>query len=278
MKNSEDENSLAKKILGVLSVLIVISMTIVAFTQNDTKKVDKTVNVTANKTTKASQSTGTSDTKQQEKKDESSKETAKDLPDVKSSDSDLKLVNSDHPVETDQVPLKSLDNGYLVADEVYQPYVDLAAAAQKDGIDLTVVSAYRSIEAQQQVYDQSIASDMSKGLSEEEAKKKTLEYVTVPGTSEHHTGYAIDVIDQPWYAAGNGLEEPFGDTEAGQWLATHAADYGFVIRYLKGKEEITKINYEPWHLRYVGIKNAEYMMKNNLVLEEYLDLLNKAGK
>ena len=102
-----------------------------------------------------------------------------------------------------------------------------------------------------------------------------MKYLTVPGLSEHHTGLALDVLSIDWYNQGNSLEESFGEMDAGKWLAKNAAQFGFIIRYEKGKEAITGINYEPWHIRYVGIENAEYMYDNQLVLEEYIDQLKK---
>jgi D-alanyl-D-alanine carboxypeptidase len=102
-----------------------------------------------------------------------------------------------------------------------------------------------------------------------------MKYLTKPGLSEHHTGLALDVLDTEWYNQGNMLDEAFGETEAGKWLAENVCHYGFVIRYEKGKEKITGINYEPWHIRYVGKENAEYMYQNKLVLEEYIDQLKK---
>ncbi|MGV2685696.1 D-alanyl-D-alanine carboxypeptidase family protein, partial [Clostridium perfringens] len=93
----------------------------------------------------------------------------------------------------------------------------------------------------------------------------------VPGTSEHQTGLTIDVSSP---SAGNALEETFGHTAEGQWLAQHASEFGFIIRYPEGAENITGYVYEPWHIRYVGKDLAPDIADSGMTLEEYLDEAN----
>ncbi|HET7615667.1 MAG TPA: M15 family metallopeptidase, partial [Bacillales bacterium] len=88
-----------------------------------------------------------------------------------------------------------------------------------------------------------------------------------PGQSEHQTGLSMDISTPE---IGVDLDQNFGETKAGKWVAAHAADFGFILRYPKGKEDITGYEYEPWHLRYVGKKPAKTIMENHLTLEEYL--------
>ena len=80
-------------------------------------------------------------------------------------------------------------------------------------------------------------------------------------------------MDQDWYQNHTGelLNEGFGDTEGGKWLQAHAREYGFIIRYPKGKHAITQIDYEPWHLRYVGVEVATYIEEQELTFEEFLE-------
>lgn len=208
----------------------------------------------------------------------SSTDETNNLPNVSTKDWDLVLVNYDHPY-TEVPKLATLDNGYLVDERILSDYESMKNAAAANGVYLTVISAYRSVEDQTTVYNQDIAEKMATGLNEKDAKKETEKYVTRPTTSEHHTGLAMDILDEEWYnQSGGGLTGSFGDTPGGIWIAEHCTDYGFVVRYPEGKEDITHINYEPWHLRYVGQENAKYMTENNLVLEEYIELLQKAGK
>ncbi len=116
----------------------------------------------------------------------------------------------------------------------------LFAAAQKDGVKLYGVSAYRSYATQKALFNNYVRT---------QGQQHALQYSAQPGTSEHQTGLAIDVSSP---SVNFGLEESFGQTPEANWLAEHAPAYGFIIRYPKGKESVTGYNYEPWHVRYVA--------------------------
>ncbi|WNR43408.1 M15 family metallopeptidase [Paenibacillus roseipurpureus] len=133
----------------------------------------------------------------------------------------------------------------------------LFAGASKDGIQLAGVSAYRSYATQKAVFQSYVKKD-----GEEKAKT----YSAVPGTSEHETGLAIDVTGSNGKCA---AEDCFGGTKEALWLEKHAAEYGFIVRYPQGKAAITGYQYEPWHLRYVGLDVAKEIQSKNLTLEEY---------
>ncbi|WP_409344512.1 D-alanyl-D-alanine carboxypeptidase family protein [Paenibacillus sp. MBLB4367] len=135
----------------------------------------------------------------------------------------------------------------------------LVAGAGKDGISLAGVSAYRSHATQKALFDSYVKKD-----GEEKAKT----YSAVPGTSEHETGLAIDVSGSDGKCA---AQDCFGGTKEAAWLAKHAHEYGFIIRYPKGKEAITGYQYEPWHIRYVGTKIAKEIADKGSTLEEYLN-------
>lgn len=132
-------------------------------------------------------------------------------------------------------------------------------AAENDSILLAGVSAYRSHSTQITLFDRYVKRD---GL----VKART--YSAVPGTSEHETGLAIDVSGSEGKCA---AADCFADTKEAIWLEEHAHEYGFIIRYLKGKEEITGYQYEPWHLRYVGKELAAELAESGETLEEYFD-------
>jgi len=138
----------------------------------------------------------------------------------------------------------------------------LFAGAEEDGIELRAVSGYRSYKRQKSIYENNVRT---KG--EEYASRVS----AVPGTSEHQTGLTIDVSSP---SVNNELEEKFGDSAEGKWLAEHAPEYGFVIRYLKDREDITGYVYEPWHIRYIGVDLAQDVAKSGLTLEEYFDEAN----
>ena len=95
-------------------------------------------------------------------------------------------------------------------------------------------------------------------------------WVAYPGSSDHQTGLGVDILNYAWTQK-SGMNAEFAKTPEAQWMAAHCHEYGFVIRYLADKEEITGINYEPWHLRYVGTECAAYMKENNLCLEEFTE-------
>lgn len=204
----------------------------------------------------------------------------KDFPDVKTTDWQLVLVNdkSENKFDDSSVPLVSLDSGFQVRKGVETAYNELAAAASKAGYPLIVISSYRSVATQKAVQAEDIQKYKNQGMTDAQAKAASAKYVAEPGHSEHNTGLALDVIDQSWNQANGGLVAAFGETAGGKWLAAHAPEYGFVIRYPKNKEKITMIDYESWHIRYVGKASAEYMAQHQLVLEEYLALVKKYQK
>ncbi len=139
--------------------------------------------------------------------------------------------------------------------------------AAKKKIEIVGVSGYRSYARQKAVFEQS-----AKDHGKEHADK----YCAIPGSSEHQTGLAIDVSSPEVF---NALEPRFAATKAGKWVDKNCYKYGFVIRYPKGKQKITGYNYEPWHLRYVGLETAKYLYKNNLTLEEFYNVsMNKENK
>lgn len=136
---------------------------------------------------------------------------------------------------------------------------ELFAAANNDKIDLKAVSGYRSYNRQKTLFD-----NYTNNYGLEEANR----FSARPGQSEHQTGLAMDVSSA---SVKYGLEQSYGDTKEGKWLAQHAAEYGFIIRYPQDKEDITGYMYEPWHLRYVGKDLAKEIADSNLTLEEYFN-------
>lgn len=153
----------------------------------------------------------------------------------------------------------------LMRAEAAKALEQLFAAAAAEQIELAGVSGYRSYARQQEIFNWNA---QQQGL--EEANKTS----AIPGQSEHQTGLAMDVSSP---SVGYALVEEFGETKEGKWLAEHAPRYGFIIRYPKGKEAITGYSYEPWHLRYVGVKAAQEISEAGLTLEEYLGLAGNEG-
>ncbi len=135
---------------------------------------------------------------------------------------------------------------------------ELFMAAENEEIYLYAVSGFRSYNLQQSVYKGHVGR-----LGQAEANRISAK----PGHSEHQTGLAMDVTSE---SVNFSLLKSFGDTMEGKWVAENAHKYGFIIRYEKGKENITGYSYEPWHLRYVGIDASWNIFENNLTLETYL--------
>ena len=190
------------------------------------------------------------------------------------------LVNKEHPVDEDFVPadlvlltdvldsslvrVKYKDTqAVLFAAEALE---DMLEAAKADGIrNWQVSTAYRSIPAQEKLLDQKIRSYMKQhsGWSRAKARNAALRTVAEPGCSEHHLGLAFD-INVPNTSA-------FKGTKQCKWLHEHCWEYGFIVRYQEGKEDITGFTAEEWHIRYVGVEHSLYMRDHGLCLEEYIE-------
>lgn len=141
--------------------------------------------------------------------------------------------------------------------------------AGKAGYPMYLVSTYRTIAYQKGLYDRKVKSYINAGYSKEAAEAEAAKWVAIPGTSEHNLGLSADIVSSTWYNNNNDLTQEFENTEHFKWLIENSKKYGFILRYPKGKEAVTEIQYEPWHYRYVGEEVATYIMDNNLTLEEY---------
>lgn len=180
----------------------------------------------------------------------------------------LMLINKNSGINENYIPpdLVIPNVKFRVADDMCREMrLDAANAlenmfndAKEDGINLIAISGYRSYDYQKVVYDRSVAT---------EGQEYTNNYVAIPGTSEHQTGLVMDLLSDEYLS----LDEGFENTMAFQWIMDNMTNYGFILRYPKGKEDITGYDYEPWHLRYVGVDVAEEIMSKGITLEEYLE-------
>lgn len=189
----------------------------------------------------------------------------------------MKLVNPDNSVTSefiDSVKLTEITKEFTsgaqsskyLDSRVVEAFENMCRAAKKDNVTIISVSAYRTYSYQQGLYNRRVERFQTEnGLSLDAAKKKAATMVAIPGTSEHHLGLAVDI---------NYVEESFENTAAFRWLQNNAADYGFIMRYPKDKQEITKIIYEPWHYRYVGVEHAKEINRLGMCFEEYVDYLS----
>lgn len=140
-------------------------------------------------------------------------------------------------------------------------YEEMFNAAAIEGIYLTPCSGYRSYDLQKSNFENRISYNESLGYSKIEATVEASKVILPPGTSEHNAGLAMDIIN---------CLDSFENTQAFKWLYENAQDFGFILRYPKDKQDITKIVYEPWHWRFVGVEAAQEMKKSGHCLEEYL--------
>ena len=181
----------------------------------------------------------------------------------------LLCANKSHPLPADYTP------GDLVTVDVAQKYGNarlrneaadamkkMFDAAKADGVTLMIGTGFRDYAFQESIYN---------GYVSQSGQEYADTISSRPGYSDHQTGLCADLSgpDDETY-----LDQSFIDTTAGQWLYTHAHEYGFIMRYPKGKDAITGYSYEPWHYRYVGKNTAEamYNISPDLTFEEYFGI------
>ena len=191
----------------------------------------------------------------------------------------LVLVNPWHKLEGEMdvdlvlPPSGRNENRHMVDRRIVDDLEEMIAAAKADGVSLLIDYGYRSFAQSEALFEKQINSQLAANPSytREQAEEAAKAWVAPPGTSDHHTGLALDIVTPDYQM----LNDGFADTPAGQWMAKHSWEYGFVIRFPQGKTDITGIAYESWHLRYVGRDNAKIMYENNWCLEEYIEYLEK---
>lgn len=177
------------------------------------------------------------------------------------------LVNLWNPLPEDYtVELEKLDNGLQIAAEARTALEQMLSDCEAAGLDVTVCSAYRTESTQNRLYQNKIARLRAAGYSREEALAEAGRWVAPPGTSEHQTGLAVDIMATDYPV----LDEKQAQTAEQQWLMEHCWEYGFILRYPTDKSSVTGIGYEPWHYRYVGQEVAADIYARGICLEEYI--------
>lgn len=156
--------------------------------------------------------------------------------------------------------------GSQVDRSCYDALMQMIKDCNKECPQVCVVSSYRTHEYQTNSYNRKVQSYLDQGYSQADAEKEAATIIAKPGTSEHQLGLAVDIIDTRLWA----LEEEQETLPAQKWLMEHAWEYGFILRYPKGKIEETGIIYEPWHYRYVGKEVAKELHDSGQTLEAYL--------
>ncbi len=176
----------------------------------------------------------------------------------------LRVVNREKLLESDYVPpnlttlsLRSVDGPAQLRREAAAALEGMFRAAEAAGFALYVKSAYRSYQTQATMYFNRLEK-----LGRDDG------VVAYPGSSDHQTGLGVDILNREWTLK-EGMTPAFGDTAEAKWLEEHCFEFGFILRYMPEKREITGIIYEPWHFRYVGKAAARRIMENRLSLEEF---------
>ena len=178
----------------------------------------------------------------------------------------LILINKQHPIPDDYVfPMSNIKGNMYCDKRILSSLLTMFKAAQRDGVNLVICSPYRSEVRQEKLFTRKIATYMNDGMAYMDAYTKAAQAVTIPGSSEHQVGLAIDIISDDY----SYLDDGFGKTKAGEWLSENSSKFGFILRYPAGKENITGIEYEPWHFRYVGPDAADVIAKHKITLEEF---------
>lgn len=177
----------------------------------------------------------------------------------------LVLVNRENRLPRRWNPeLTELSNGQSVDSRIYPSLQRMFDDMRAQGVYPVVASGFRTAEKQQQLMDDRVDGYLRQGYSGAEAAEEAKKWVAEAGFSEHQTGLAVDINADGVYSAGY---------QVYAWLAEHAWQYGFILRYPEDKTALTGMDYEPWHYRYVGAEAAEEIYKTGVCLEEYVQTL-----
>lgn len=162
--------------------------------------------------------------------------------------------------------LTQLKNGHAIDSRAYPDLQAMMDDCRAQGLSPVICSSYRTREYQQNLYDSKVRQFLSRGMSRADAEAEAARVVAPPGTSEHETGLAVDIVDINYQL----LDENQMDTKVQKWLMENSYKYGFVLRYPPDKSDLTGIIFEPWHYRYVGREAALDIYEKGICLEEYL--------
>ena len=250
----------------ILMIIVVLILTIVYKYITYKKEVQAALETSAN----IEELYNTTEIEEAEVIEEENKK-EKDI-DSNTTDWEVLLVNKNHNVpEGYSVELEEVEEGHQVDRRIAESLKQMLSDARKEGLSPIICSSYRTNEKQQKLYNNKVKEYKRWGCSSEEAEELASYWVAIPGTGEHETGLAVDIVSRDYQI----LDEKQEQTDVQQWLIENSYKYGFALRYPTDKKDITMINYEPWHYRYVGIDNATYMKEHDMCLEEYIDYLKK---
>jgi D-alanyl-D-alanine carboxypeptidase len=263
-------------ILFICLVVFIVS----ALTKNDKKGTESKLNTTSSQTSSAETSSNedNSSSENSNSQNTSSKPTPSAPQNVEingvtldANFTNLLLVNGKNPLPEDYnyegnlttIPKKYIKGSLTQIDKDVWPYLQaMLDAARSENIDIGVWSPYRSYATQKMLFERQVQKQKNNGVPADQAEDKAATIVARPGTSEHHTGLALDI---------NCADHAFEKTAAYKWLKENAENYGFIMRYSAEKQSITGVIHESWHWRFVGINTAKEINRLGMCLEEYVE-------
>lgn len=194
-------------------------------------------------------------------------EPSKADPSASTSDWNLLLVNAWNRIPDDfSIELTQLINGQAIDERAYPDLQDMMDAMRAEGLSPFICSSYRTAGEQEILFNNKVDTYLAQGYSQADAETEAGKWVAVPGTSEHQTGLAVDIVDMSYQR----LDKQQENTAVQKWLMKNSYRYGFILRYPSNKSEVTGISYELWHYRYVGKEAAKEIYEQGICLEEYV--------
>lgn len=263
-KMKQEKHIIDKKTILLLFILLIVLITLTVYWNHDSR------------TTNSPVVASTKNNTMQEKNETNSimvvEENPKPETNGKITDWNLILVNKNNKIpENFNVELEEVEDGHFVDKRIAEFLKLMLSDARKEGLRPIICSSYRTQEKQEKLYSDKVKEYLKLKYNQEQAENLASYWVAIPGTGEHQTGLAVDIVSSNYQI----LDEEQEHTKEQQWLIDNSYKYGFVLRYPTEKKDLTMINYEPWHYRYVGIENAQYMKEKNICLEEYIEYLRK---
>lgn len=254
MRARRRKQRIKRRIISI-SLLTILVTTITVSIANS-KKDKKTVEISSTNTTE----------------NEEIIEVSKPEIDSKITDWELILVNKDNKLPEDyKVEVETVEYTHKIDIRVADALRQMLKDARSEGLHPILASSYRTHETQQTLYKNKVTQYKNMGYAQNIAEEKASFWVAIPGTSEHELGLAVDIVAREYQL----LNEEQEKTPVQQWLIENSYKYGFTLRYPTEKKDITKINYEPWHYRYVGVENATFMREKNYCLEEFVEYIKQ---
>lgn len=243
-----------KIIIGIIIICIVVNIFNFLKNKKEKEKVEASVDII-------------------EKNKTSDEITIKKKPiDSNTTDWNLILVNKNNLIPEDyEVETTEIEGRWEVDIRIKEAIEQMLADARKAGLDPLICSSYRASKDQVNLFNRKVNQYKAKGYSQKESEEQASLWVAIPRTSEHEIGLSLDIVSRKYQV----LDSKQETTAVQKWLMEHCYEYGFILRYPTDKKEITKINYEPWHYRYVGVKDAMFIKEKGFCLEEYIEFLKE---